>query len=145
MRSGKRYRTFSSSSLFICLKGSVCGGSNRILADILMWRTFNLITIKSYLIKKNWTPLKCWAVYLHGISESYSLMIVFFEKAMITGLPLQNKMRTYKKRRKKRTSELLFSQSGLDSPPPQLPNPTKISWLRAWIYVIVVVEKRYLS
>ena len=45
-------------------------------------------------------------------------MIVFFEKAMITGLPLQNKLRTYKKRRKKNTSELCFSQSGLDPPPP---------------------------
>ena len=38
---------------------------------------------------------------------------------MITGLPLQNKLRTYKNwRKKKTTSELFFSQSGLDSPPP---------------------------
>ena len=28
-------------------------------------------------------------------------MIVFFEKAMITGLPLQNKLRTYKDLQKK--------------------------------------------
>ena len=92
-------------------------------------------------------PWKCWTVLLHGISESYSLMIVFFEKAIITGLPLQNKLRTYKKKTKKKnkqkktTSELFFSQSGFPSPP----NPTKISWSRAWIYVIVVVEKRYRS
>ena len=33
-------------------------------------------------------------------------MIVFFEKAMITGLPLQNKLRTYRKKKRKTTSEL---------------------------------------
>ena len=76
------------------------------------------------------------------ILESYGLMIVFFEKAMITRLPLQNKLRTYNKNEEKKTSELFFSQSGLDPPPP---NPTKISWIREWIYVIVVVEKRYRS
>ena len=27
---------------------------------------------------KSWTPWKCWTVLLHAISESYSLMIVFF-------------------------------------------------------------------
>ena len=42
-------------------------------------------------------------------------MIVYFEEAMITGLPLQNKLRTYKKEEEK-TSELCFSQSGLDPP-----------------------------
>ena len=49
----------------------------------------------------------------------------FFEKTMITGLPLQNKLRTYKKKKKKKkkktrkktTSEFFFSQSGLDPPP----------------------------
>ena len=30
-------------------------------------------------------PWKCWTVLLHAISESYSLMIVFFENAMVTG------------------------------------------------------------
>ena len=35
-------------------------------------------------------------------------MIVFFEKAMITGLPLQNKLRTYRKKKKKTTSELFL-------------------------------------
>ena len=43
-------------------------------------------------------------------------MIVFFEKAMITGLPLQNKLRTYKKRIEKQCQSF-FSQSGLDPPP----------------------------
>ena len=36
------------------------------------------------------------------ISESYSLMIVFFEKAMITGLPLQNKLRNYRQKEEKK-------------------------------------------
>ena len=67
---------------------------------------------------KSWTPWKCWTILLHGISESYSLMIVFFEKAMITGLPLQNKLRTYKKKRRKKNARAFFSQSGLDPPPP---------------------------
>ena len=44
------------------------------------------------------------------ILESYGLMIVFFEKAMITRLPLQNKLRTYNKNEEKKTSEL-FSVS----------------------------------
>ena len=69
-------------------------------------------------------------------------MIVFFEKAMITGLPLQNKLRTYKKKKKQRQS--FFSVSRAWTPPPTA-KPTKISWIRAWIYVIVVVEKRYRS
>ena len=92
--------------------------------------------------EKSWTPWKCWTVLLHRILESYGLMIVFFEKTMITGIPLQNQLRTYKNE-EKTTAELFFSQSGLDPPPPQ--NPTKISWIRAWIYVIVVGEKRYRS
>ena len=52
-------------------------------------------------------------------------MMVFFEKAMVTGLPLQNKLRTDKKRNeeKKATSELFFSQSGLDPPPPPIAKP----------------------
>ena len=66
--------------------------------------------------EKSWTPWKCWTVLLHRILESYGLMIVFFEKAMITGIPLQNQLRTYKNEEK--TSELFFSQSGLDPPPP---------------------------
>ena len=47
-------------------------------------------------------------------------MIVFFEKAMITGLPLLNKLRTYRKRREKTMSDFgaFFSHSGLDPPPP---------------------------
>ena len=44
-------------------------------------------------------------------------MIVFFEKAMITGLPLQNKLRTYNKEEKKTTSEI-FSVSRAGTPPP---------------------------
>ena len=44
-------------------------------------------------------------------------MIVFFEKAMITGLTLQNKLRTYKKtKRKNIVRAFYFSQSGLDPP-----------------------------
>ena len=66
---------------------------------------------------KSWTPWKCWTVLLHWISESYSVMIVFFEKAMITGLPLQNKLRTYKKRRKKKRQSF-FQSFGLGPPPP---------------------------
>ena len=61
---------------------------------------------------KSWTPWKCKSAHLHGISESYNLMIVFFEKAMITGLPLQNKLRTYKKNLR------LFSVSRAWTPPP---------------------------
>ena len=94
--------------------------------------------------EKSWTPWKFWTVLLHRILESYGLMIVFFEKAMITGIPLQNQLRTYKIE-EKTTSELFFSQSGLDPPHPPPQNPTKISWIRAWIYVIVVGEKRYRS
>ena len=56
------------------------------------------------------------------ILESHSLMIVFLEKAMITGLPLQKKLRNYKKqkqnKKQKKTSEHFFSPSGLDFPPP---------------------------
>ena len=43
-------------------------------------------------------------------------MIVFFEKAMLTGLPLQNKLRTYEKREK--TTSVLFSVSRSWTPPP---------------------------
>ena len=49
-------------------------------------------------------------------------MIVFFEKAMITGLPLQNKLRTYKKRRRKNV-RAFFSQSAMDPPPPPTAKP----------------------
>ena len=45
-------------------------------------------------------------------------MIVFFEKAMITGLPLQNKLRTYKKGRKKQRQSF-FSVSRALTPPPE--------------------------
>ena len=72
---------------------------------------------------KIWTPWKCWTVLLHGISESYSLMIVFFEKAMITGLPLQNKLRTYK-RTKKKNVRAFFSVSRAWTFPPLPPHPT---------------------
>ena len=44
-------------------------------------------------------------------------MIVFFEKAMITGLPLQNKLKTCKKNKqekKKQRQSFFISQSGLD-------------------------------
>ena len=44
------------------------------------------------------------------------IMIVFFEKAMITGLPLQNKMRTYKKNLR------LFSVSRAWTPPTAKPD-----------------------
>ena len=43
-------------------------------------------------------------------------MIGFFEKAMITGLTLQNKLRTYKRKKKKAIIRAFFSQSGLDPP-----------------------------
>ena len=79
---------------------------------------------------KSWTLVKCWTVLLYGISESYSLMIVFFEKAMITGVPLQKKLRAYKKKKKKKKRKkkkkkqtkktknvrAFFSQPGLDPP-----------------------------
>ena len=45
-------------------------------------------------------------------------MIVFFEKAMNTRLPLQNKLRTYRKKKRKNKVRPFFSQSGLDPPPP---------------------------
>ena len=75
-------------------------------------------------LEKSWTPWKFWTVLLHGISESYSLMIVFLLKAKITGLPPQNKLRTYKKRRQKKNNvrALLFIQSGLDPPPTAKPD-----------------------
>ena len=85
--------------------------------------------------RKSWTPWKCWTVLLHGISESYILMVVFFDKAMITGLPLQNKLSTYKKRRKKRRQSFFsVSQAWTHPPPPPThtpPNPTKSSLIRA--------------
>ena len=43
-------------------------------------------------------------------------MIVFVEKAMITGLPMQNKLRTYRKKKRKNNVRAFFSQSGLDPP-----------------------------
>ena len=46
-------------------------------------------------------------------------MIVFFEKPMITGLPLQNKLRTYKKRRRKKQRQNFFLVSRALTPPPQ--------------------------
>ena len=46
---------------------------------------------------------------------------------MITGLPLQNKLMTYKKRRKQQRQSF-FQSVGLGPPPP---NSTKISWIRA--------------
>ena len=49
-------------------------------------------------------------------------MIVFFEKAMITGLPLLNKLRTYRKRREKTMSEL-FLVSRAWTPPPSNAKP----------------------
>ena len=49
-------------------------------------------------------------------------MIVFFEKAMITGHPLQNKLRTYKKKRKNNV-RAFFSQSGLEPPPSPTAKP----------------------
>ena len=53
-------------------------------------------------------------------------MIVFFEKAMITGLSLQKKLRTYKKKakkktkkkKKKKTTSKLSSVSRAWTPPP---------------------------
>ena len=45
------------------------------------------------------------------------MFIVFFEKAMITGLPLQNNLRTYRKKKRKNNVRAFFSQSGLDPPP----------------------------
>ena len=75
---------------------------------------------------KSWTPWKCWTVLLHGISESYSLKTVFFEKAMITGLPLQNKLRTNKKKEeKKKTRQSFFSVSRAWTPPPPPPPTAK--------------------
>ena len=104
----------------------------------------------------NWTPSpwekldpwKCWTVLLHGILESYSLMIFFFEKAMITGLPLQNKLRTYKKKKKKQHRQSFFSFSRAWTPPPlpAIPDENFLDpWIHARIYVIMVVEKRYRS
>ena len=50
-------------------------------------------------------------------------MIVFFEKAMITGLPSQNKLRTYRKRREKTTSELFSVSRAWTRPPPPTAKP----------------------
>ena len=82
------------------------------------------------------------------IFESHSLMIVFLEKAMITGLPLQKKLRNYKNKTEKKTEFFSVRRAWTPPPPPPPPpppNPTKISWIRAWIYVVMVVEKRYRS
>ena len=48
--------------------------------------------------------------------------IVFFEKAMITGLPLQNKMRILQKKKKKNV-RAFFQSVGLGPPPPRPPPP----------------------
>ena len=47
-------------------------------------------------------------------------MTVFFEKAMITGIPLQNQLRTYKNEEK--TTSELFSQSVGLGPPTAKPD-----------------------
>ena len=59
--------------------------------------------------------------------ESCGLMIVFFEKAMITGPPLQNKLRTYRKGRKKKPE--LFSVSRAWTPPPPQYRQTRRKFL----------------
>ena len=43
-------------------------------------------------------------------------MIVFFEKAMITGLPLQNKLRTCKKKNEEKNVRAFFQSVGLGPP-----------------------------
>ena len=43
-------------------------------------------------------------------------MIVFFEKAMITGYPLQNKLRTYKKNAEKHNVKAFFQSVELGPP-----------------------------
>ena len=80
-----------------------------------LYRNMQLDPLLLGKVGPHWT---CWTVLLLGISESYSLMIVFFEKAMITGLPLQNKLRTYKIRRIKNNVRAFFQLSGLGTPPP---------------------------
>ena len=45
-------------------------------------------------------------------------MIDFFEKAMITGLPLQNKLRTYKKKEEKQQRQSFSLVSRAWTPPP---------------------------
>ena len=52
-------------------------------------------------------------------------MKVFFEKAVITGLPVQNKLRTYRKKKRKNNVRAFFSQPGLDPPPPSTAKPDK--------------------
>ena len=86
-----------------------------------------------------WT---CWTALLHGILESYSVMIVFFEKAMITGLPLQKKLRTYKNTKKKQTLDRFSASRAWTTTPSK---PDENFWIRAWIYVIMVLKKRYRS
>ena len=69
-------------------------------------------------LKKNWTPWKCWTALLHGILESYSLMIVFFEKT----LPLDQLCKIswgLTKNEEKNNVRAFFSKSGLD---PSLPH-----------------------
>ena len=68
-----------------------------------------------------------------------SLMIVFFQKAMITGLPLQNKLRTYRNKKRKNNARAFFSQSGLD-PPPSTAKPDEKFLDPRWIYVIGGIE-----
>ena len=63
-------------------------------------------------------PWKSWTVLLHGILESYGLIIVFFEKAMINELTLQNKLRTLKKTKRKNIVRAFFSVSRAWTPPP---------------------------
>ena len=43
-------------------------------------------------------------------------MIVYLKKAMITGLPLQNKLRTYKKNEEKKRQSFFYQSVGLGSP-----------------------------
>ena len=49
-------------------------------------------------------------------------MIVFFGKARITGLPLQNKLRTYTKRRRNQRQSF-FQSVGPEPPPPPIAKP----------------------
>ena len=49
-------------------------------------------------------------------------MIVFFEKAMVTGLPLQNKLKIYRKKKRKNNIRAV-SRAWTPPPPPPTAKP----------------------
>ena len=73
-----------------------------------------------------------------NVEPSFSME--YRKKAMITGLPLQSKLVTYKKKKNKKNVRAFFQSVGLGplSPPP---NPTKMQCINSIGYALLAVIK----